>query len=115
VTKVRGVALVDQLLEQMSASEHADYTQYTVGYDYYFPPSPASVECSLSALNSDPGWASCAVIGATFRLPDGSDEPVGLSSLTFAQDLNRPIVHFAVQLTVEKADATMLIRIGFWG
>jgi hypothetical protein len=37
-----------------------------------------------------------------------------LSGVAFAQDLNRPIVHFAIQLTVEKADATMLIRIGFW-
>jgi hypothetical protein len=108
------VALVNQLLEQMSASEHADFTHHTVGYDYYFPPSPASAECALVYLNSDPGWASCAVIGATFRLPDGSDEPVGLSGVAFAQDLNRPIVHFAIQLTVEKADATMLIRIGFW-
>jgi hypothetical protein len=107
------VALVNQLLEQMSASEHEDYTHHTVGYDYYFPPSPASAECALVYLNSDPGWASCAVIGATFRLPDGSDEPVGLSS-PFAQDLSRPIVHFAVQLTVEKADATMMLRIGFW-
>jgi hypothetical protein len=107
------VALVNQLLDEMSASEHEDYTQHTVGYDYYFPPSPASVECALTYVNSDPGWASCAVIGATFRLPDGSDEPVGLSS-PFAQDLNRPIVHFAIQLTVEKADATMMLRIGFW-
>jgi hypothetical protein len=107
------VALVSQLLDQMSASEHADYTSHTVGYDYYFPPSPASVECSLAYINSDPGWASCAVIGATFRLPDGSDEPVGLNTC-YAQDLSRPLVHFAIQLTVEKADATMLIRIGFW-
>ena len=107
------MALVNQLLDEMSASEHEDYTQHTVGYDYYFPPSPASVECALTYVNSDPGWASCAVIGATFRLPDGSDEPAGLSS-PFAQDLNRPIVHFAVQLTVEKADATMMRRIGFW-
>jgi hypothetical protein len=37
-----------------------------------------------------------------------------LSNLSYAQDLNRPIVHFAVKLTVAKADATMLIRIGFW-
>ena len=107
------MALSNQLLEQMYASEHADYTHQTVGYDYYFPPSPASAECALVYLSSDPGWASCAVIGATFRLPDGSDEPVGLSS-PFAQDLNRPIVHFAIQLTVEKADATMMLRIGFW-
>ena len=108
------MALVNQLLDQMSASEHADYTMQTVGYDYYFPPSPASAECALVYLNTDPGWASCAVIGATFRLPDGSDEPVGLSDVAYAQDLNRPIVHFAIQLSVEKADATMLIRIGFW-
>jgi hypothetical protein len=108
------MGLAWQLLEQMSASEHDDYTQHTVGYDYYFPPSPASVECALTYVNVDPGWASCAVIGATFRLPDGSDEPVGLGDVAYAQDLNRPLVHFAVQLTVEKADATSLIRIGFW-
>jgi hypothetical protein len=107
------VSLVNQLLFQMSASDHADYAYQTVGYDYYFPPSPASVECSLAAFASDPGWAYCAVIGATFRLPDGSDEPVSLNTC-YAQDLNRPLVHFAVQLTVEKADATMLVRIGFW-
>ncbi len=105
--------LVNQLLDQMTASDHADYSMQTVGYDFYFPPTPASVECALTAVAPDPGWASCAVIGATFRLPDGSDEPVSLN-LPFAQDLNRPLVHFAVQLTVEKADATMMLRIGFW-
>jgi hypothetical protein len=42
------MGLAWQLLEQMSASEHADYTQHTVGYDYYFPPSPASVGCALT-------------------------------------------------------------------
>jgi hypothetical protein len=108
------MALVNQWLEQMSASEHADYTQHTVGYDYYFRPSPASVECALVYVNSDPGWASCAVIGATFSEPDGSERPVSLDGIAYAQDLANPLIHFAVQLTVEKADATSLIRIGFW-
>jgi hypothetical protein len=108
------MALVTQFFDQMSASEHADYTSHTVGYDYYFPPSPASVECALVYVNVDPGWASCAVIGATFSEPDGSEKPVSLYDVAFAQDLARPLIHFAVQLTVEKADATSLIRIGFW-
>jgi len=34
--------------------------------------------------------------------------------LPYAQDLGRPLVHFAVQLTASHADAESLIRIGFW-
>jgi hypothetical protein len=106
--------LADQILSEMNASDHADYSHQTVGYDWYFPPTPASVETTLSYVNSDPGWASCNVIGATFRLPDGSDEPVPEPGLPYAQDLKRPLVHFAVQLTASHADAQSLIRIGFW-
>ena len=108
------MSLVSQILSSMYASDHADFDHHTVGYDWYFPPTPASVETALAYVSSDPGWASCNVIGATFRLGDGSDEPVSLAGLPYAQDLERPLVHFAVQLTVEKAEAESLIRIGFW-
>jgi hypothetical protein len=108
------VPLVSQILAEMNASDHADYSHQTVGYDWYFPPTPASVETSLAFVSADHGWALCSVIGATFRLPDGSDSPESVSGLCYAQDLERPLVHFAVQLSVEHADAQSLIRIGFW-
>jgi hypothetical protein len=106
--------LVSQIYSEMYASDHEDYNHQTVGYDFYFTARPASVDTSLAYVNSDPGWALCSVIGATFRLPDGSDSPESLSGLCFAQDLERPLVHFAVQLTAEHADAQSLVRIGYW-
>ena len=101
-------------MTEMTASDHADYDVQTVGYDFYFPPTPASVETALAHVNTDPGWATCSVIGATFRLPDGTDSPESLSGLCCAQDLEQPLVHFAVQLSVSHVDAQSLIRIGFW-
>lgn len=104
----------------MRAAVHADYTSQTVGYDYYFAPTPASADCCLANFSSDPGWAACAVVEASFRMPDGSDKPVHFpppgdpNSLCHAQDLSQPISHFALQLAVEKADATMLVRLGAW-
>jgi hypothetical protein len=108
------MGLGTQWYERMNASDHADYSHQTVGYDYYFPPTPASVDTALAYVNCDPGWAACNVIGATFRLDNGADDPVSIPDLPYAQDLERPLVHFAVQLTVEHADAESLIRIGFW-